>query len=294
LTRSGERARRAFVCTATDASRALDRLPEPKRSPQKRSEGVGEPIQSPAISFAVRVLNPQSGCVCAFCVSRRLVPAVSRTGHPFAASGPEGRRRRLSLCSLPVPKHRVREPRKSPSSPRPVCAGPGSLRIDHPDAVLKGRCVMPQPLPRSFPQQRNPAAGVRPPACMQPAFWRPPAWRDFCDLAASPGRVKALSLMNIEVPAWPLLRVQFAGVCSSVWKSGFAPLCRQNFFLRCTQPAIADCLLDLLKARWIADLQHPRQGSDRSYARNRLQSPQPVGEQRIGFQRVDQCMVQTV
>lgn len=36
--------------------------------------------------------------------SRLVVPALRRTGHPFAASGLYGHRRRLSECSLPVPK----------------------------------------------------------------------------------------------------------------------------------------------------------------------------------------------
>jgi hypothetical protein len=62
--------------------------------------------------------------------SRLMVPAFRRTGHPFAVEDSESPYRRLSLCSLPVPKQVCREPRESPPSPGRLTAGPGSLRIE--------------------------------------------------------------------------------------------------------------------------------------------------------------------
>jgi hypothetical protein len=54
-----------------------------------------------------------SGFVVRTSASRLVVPALRRTGHPFAASGREGRRKRLSWCSLPVPKQFVESLRRA-------------------------------------------------------------------------------------------------------------------------------------------------------------------------------------
>jgi hypothetical protein len=51
-----------------------------------------------------------------------------RTGHPFAVSGSKSRHRRLSWCSLPVPKQSVGAWGSDPSPSR-QSAGPGSLRV---------------------------------------------------------------------------------------------------------------------------------------------------------------------
>jgi hypothetical protein len=53
------------------------------------------------------------GLVVRCSASRLVVPALRRTGHPLAASGRGRRRRRLSWCSLPVPKQFVESLRSS-------------------------------------------------------------------------------------------------------------------------------------------------------------------------------------
>src|SRR5437879_12510439 len=54
--------------------------------------------------------------------------------------------------------------------------------------------------------------------------------------------------------------------------------------------AIADGLLDRPEAGSISDLQCPCQGSDRTDSRNGPQPLEPVGQQEVSFQRVDQSI----
>jgi hypothetical protein len=58
--------------------------------------------------------------------------------------------------------------------------------------------------------------------------------------------------------------------------------------LRAAEPAIADGLLDRLEAGDIADLKSPGECSDWPDPGNRPQPLQPLGQQRVSFQRTDQ------
>ena len=64
------------------------------------------------------------------CASRLVVPAPSRTGHPFAASSPEELSQKIEFGFSASPETIRREPLKLPSSPSRLPAGPGSLRIE--------------------------------------------------------------------------------------------------------------------------------------------------------------------
>jgi hypothetical protein len=62
--------------------------------------------------------------------SRLVVPALSRTGHPFAASGSLEPSQKIEFVFSASPETIRREPQELPPSPGRSPAGPGSLRID--------------------------------------------------------------------------------------------------------------------------------------------------------------------
>ncbi len=59
----------------------------------------------------------RSGVAVARVASRRLVPALSRTGHPFAASGSAEPSQKIEFVFSASPETIRREPRESPPSP---------------------------------------------------------------------------------------------------------------------------------------------------------------------------------
>ena len=62
--------------------------------------------------------------------SRRVVPALRRTGHPFAVSGSEEPSQMIEFVFSASPETIRSEPPEFCSFAQSATAGPGSLRID--------------------------------------------------------------------------------------------------------------------------------------------------------------------
>ena len=147
---------------------------------------------------------------------------------------PKSRRRRLSLCSLPVPKQF--EESLGSCLLRPA----GNLR----DLAVCASCdpdVFPllgrvSTLPRfagTRRQARSPCSVSPRPACGPPSCAQRPVWPDCCCLAAVLSR-RATQVRHCSAePVWLPPPAPAGCVCSAAWRWACASSCRPNSSRRC-------------------------------------------------------------
>jgi len=100
---------RATRCLPVSPRMLLSRrlgTPKTERSIHKRSVGVGGPSRRPPMRFIVRVRYCITQDLSAHLRLSAVGPCSQQDRTSICSLRPAGRRRRLSLCSLPVPKHR--------------------------------------------------------------------------------------------------------------------------------------------------------------------------------------------
>lgn len=166
--------------------------------------------------------------------SRRLVPALCRTGHPFAASGSREPSQKIEFVFSASPETIRREPRESPPSPSRSAAGPGSLRIDDPDVFPSQEGFKQLRFVGTRPQVCNPYCVFPRPASGPPFSSPPQAWPGCrCRVAVPFREAGPVRRCNGE-PVWPPLPAPAGYACCAASISACASPCRLSSSRRCT------------------------------------------------------------
>ena len=142
---------------------------------------------------------------------------------------PRSRRRRLSLCSLPVPKQFVVSLRSLISFAQwPTCrtwqSAHGIILMFF---ILRQVFTLPLCL-RTPRQARNPVVCVQPRADRQQSSLPPPAWRGCDCLSASPFRKSEPVRGTAWAPASRPPPAHAECACCAAWKSACATSCRPS------------------------------------------------------------------